>query len=137
MKKVVVIDGQGGKLGKRLIESVLELCPDLEITAVGTNSTATAAMLKGGAAKGASGENAIVVACRTADIIAGPIGIICADALLGEVTPAAACAIGASAALKVLLPVSKCGITVAGTGEGNLTKVVADGARIIAKEINA
>lgn len=133
MKKVVIIDGQGGKLGRRLIEATLALMPTLEITAVGTNSTATAEMLKGGAAKGASGENAVKVACRTADIIAGPIGIIAADALLGEVTPAAACAIGASSALKVLLPVSKCGISVAGLEGKSLATIIADGASIIAE----
>ena len=132
MKKVVVIDGQGGKLGRRLIEETLAILPELEIIAVGTNSTATAEMLKGGAKKGASGENAIIVACRTAHIIAGPIGIIAADALLGEVTPTAASAVGASEALKVLLPVSKCGISVAGMSDMNMSALIADGARIIA-----
>lgn len=132
MKKVVVIDGQGGKLGRRLIEETLAILPELEIIAVGTNSTATAEMLKGGAKRGASGENAIIVACRTAHIIAGPIGIIAADALLGEVTPTAASAVGASEALKVLLPVSKCGISVAGMSDMNMSALIADGARIIA-----
>ncbi len=132
MKKLIVIDGQGGRLGKRIIERVLDILPEAEIIAVGTNSTATAEMLKGGAKKGASGENAIIVACRSADIIAGPVGIIAADALMGEMTPAAAGAVGASAAHKVLLPVSKCGITVAGVGEMNLSALINDAADIIA-----
>lgn len=133
MKRIVVIDGQGGRLGKRIIEKVLEMCPGAEITAVGTNSTATAEMLKGGAVRGASGENAIVVACRNADIIAGPVGIIAADALMGEMTAVAAGAVGSSAAHKVLLPVSKCGITVAGHTDMNMSSLINDAARIIAE----
>ena len=134
MKKIVVIDGQGGRLGRRIIEAVLAIDPNLEITAIGTNSTATGEMLKGGAVRGASGENAVIVACRTADIIAGPIGIICADALLGEMTPAAACAVGAAAGEKILLPVSKCGICIAGMGDKNLSALINDGAKLIVEK---
>jgi len=133
MKKIVVIDGQGGKLGRRIIEEALALCPDLQIRAVGTNSAATAEMLKGGAVQGATGENSIIVACRTADFIVGPIGIICADALLGEITPAAAAAVGASDGHKVLLPVSKCGISVAGAVGKSMSSLITEAAKLIAE----
>lgn len=112
--KILVIDGQGGGMGKLLIERLRSALPDAEIAAVGTNSIATAVMLKAGADYGATGENPVVVACRDADVITGPVGIVVADALYGEVTPAMAAAIGASPAVKVLLPYSKCRIRVAG-----------------------
>lgn len=136
MKKVVIIDGQGGKLGRRLIEELLALAPDADVTAVGTNSTATATMLKGGAQRGASGTNAIKVACRTADVIAGPIGIIVADALLGEITAEAAEAIGASNAVKILVPVSKCGINIAGLGQQTASELIANAVTLIKKELS-
>lgn len=135
MKKIVIIDGQGGKMGRRLIEELLAIVPDADITAVGTNSTATATMLKGGAIRGASGTNAIKVACRTADIIAGPIGIIVADALLGEITSEAAATIGASNAVKVLIPVSKCGIHIAGLEQNTASSLIENAARLIKKEL--
>jgi len=135
MKRIVIIDGQGGKMGKRLIEELLAIAPDADITAIGTNSTATSTMLKGGAARGASGTNAIKVACRTADIISGPIGIIVADALLGEITPEAAEAIGASNAVKVLVPVSKCGINIAGLEKKTATELIKDAAELIKHEL--
>lgn len=131
MKSIAVIDGHGGKLGKRIIEEVLALLPDADITAVGTNSTATAAMLKGGALKGASGVNAIIVASRKVDVIAGPIGILAADALMGEITAEAASAVGASDALKVLVPISRCGIQVAGTVKSSASALIEDAARMI------
>ena len=85
---VLVVDGQGGMLGKQMVEAVRKLIPNAEITAVGTNTMATASMLKAGADNGATGENSVVVAVRSADIIVGPIGIVIADSLLGEITPA-------------------------------------------------
>ena len=99
---IMVIDGQGGKMGKGL------LCPEDEILAIGTNSIATAAMLKAGADAGATGENPAVVTSRTADIIVGPMGIVIADSLMGEITPKMAVAIGQSLAQKVLIPVNRC-----------------------------
>ena len=86
--RVLVIDGQGGGLGRQLVTAITALCPEVELTAVGTNSMAASAMLKAGAARAATGENAVVVNARRADIIVGPIGIVIADALLGEITPA-------------------------------------------------
>ena len=82
--KVVIIDGQGGRIGRELVEAVDKNEDRVEVIAIGTNSTATANMLKGGAHQAATGENAVLVACRTADIIAGPIGMLAADALLSD-----------------------------------------------------
>ncbi|MBQ6013540.1 MAG: DUF3842 family protein [Firmicutes bacterium] len=122
--KLVVIDGQGGRLGKLLVESVIAEGITCEITAIGTNSTATAAMMKAGASQGATGENPVIVACRDADVIAGPIGIISADSLLGEVTPAMAVAVGQSSALKLLLPVSHCNNQVIGVKQQSIGDMV-------------
>ena len=112
--KLIVIDGQSGRMGQLFIERVRAAGLPCEITAIGTNAIATAAMLKAGAQQGATGENPVLVACRTADIIAGPIGILSADSLLGEITPAMAVAIGQSGAKKLLLPVNQCSNLVAG-----------------------
>ena len=106
MKKVVIIDGQGGRMGRALVEEIQKLCPGQPLLALGANTTATAAMMKAGAAMGATGENPVLVACRDADLIIGPIGIVIADSLLGEITPAMAAAIGQSRAQKILIPVS-------------------------------
>ena len=132
--KVVVIDGQGGSLGKALVEGVkgLEGC---EIYAVGTNSIATSAMLKSGADFGATGENPVVVNCRDADIITGPIGIIAADSLLGEITEKMAAAVAKSNAAKVLIPVSRCSVTVAGVRDmpmGELIKIAVEKIKTLA-----
>lgn len=118
--KIVVIDGQGGKIGSLLIERIKLAAPDAEVCAIGSNSIATSAMLKAGADHGATGENPVVVNCRDADLIAGPIGIIAANALLGEITPRMARAVGESKAEKLLLPVSRCRITIAGAEKGQL-----------------
>lgn len=113
---IMVIDGQGGKMGKGLVEQLKKLCPEDEILAIGTNSIATAAMLKAGADAGATGENPAVVTSRTADIIVGPMGIVIADSLMGEITPKMAVAIGQSLAQKVLIPVNRCQHFVVGAG---------------------
>ncbi|MGM9614099.1 MAG: DUF3842 family protein [Oscillospiraceae bacterium] len=112
--KVVVIDGQGGRLGRILVEQIRAASLPCEILAVGTNSIATASMLKAGADAGATGENPVIVACRSADVILGPVGILSADALLGEITPAMAAAIGQSRATKLLLPVNMCATRIVG-----------------------
>ena len=121
---VAVIDGQGGGMGRALTEAVKKNFPDLRVRALGTNALATAAMLKAGASAGATGENAVLVACRTADIIAGPIGILSADSLMGEITPAMAVAVGQSAAKKLLLPVNQCSNIVVGTQSLTLSKLM-------------
>jgi len=115
-KRILIIDGQGGMLGKQLVEALRRMVPEADITVVGTNSTATSNMLKAGAHQGATGENAVLVGVRHADIIAGPVGIVIADSLLGEITPAMAAAVGSSSGVKILLPVNKCSNIVIGTG---------------------
>lgn len=115
MKKVVVIDGQGGRIGRMIVEQIKKHSWPCEVYAVGTNSIATAAMLKAGADYGSTGENPVAVNCRDADAVVGPVGILVADALHGEVTAAMAAAVGRCAAQKILLPVSRCNTFVAGT----------------------
>ncbi len=124
--KILVIDGQGGKIGKAVIEGLIAELPKAHIVAVGTNSVATAAMLKAGAHAGATGENPAVVNSRDSDVIVGPIGIIIANALYGEVTPALATAVSGSGAVKVLIPAAKCKVIVAGTEDLPLARYVAD-----------
>lgn len=123
---IVIIDGQGGKMGRLIIEGVRESGLVCEITAVGTNVLATSAMLKAGADRGATGENPVIVNCREADVIVGPIGILAADSLLGEVTPAMAVAVGQSRAVKLLLPVNQCRNIVIGTQAMTLSRLVAE-----------
>lgn len=122
--KVLVIDGQGGGLGRQLVSALAAACPEAELTAVGTNSLAANAMLKAGASRAATGENAVVVNCRRADIIVGPIGIVIADALLGEITPAMAAAICQADAKRVLIPVNHCENFVVGVPEGPVSQLV-------------
>ncbi len=122
--KVVIIDGQGGKLGKLIVEGILNEKIDCELVCVGTNSIATGAMLKAGATVGATGENPVKVACRDADIIVGPIGIIAADSLQGEITPDMAVAVGQSLAVKYLLPVSHCNNRVIGLRDISMADMV-------------
>ena len=105
---ILIIDAQGGGFGKQLVTAVKREFPEVEITAVGTNSVATGAMLKAGADHGATGENAVIVGARKADIIAGPIGIVIADSLYGEVTPAMALAVAQSRAKRILIPSNHC-----------------------------
>lgn len=124
MKKITVIDGQGGKMGRSIIEQLKRQFPDQEILAVGTNSTATAAMLKAGADFGATGENPVIVAARDSDLIIGPIGIVIADSLHGEVTPAMAVAVGQSKAIQLLMPVNRCRHHVIGSDGLSLNEII-------------
>ena len=118
--KILVIDGQGGRLGRRLVESIRKTCPDADITAVGTNSMATENMMNSGcASRLATGENAVIVACRSAQIIVGPLGIATADAMLGEISPAMANAVASSPAYRVLVPMNLCDTYVAGVVKGS------------------
>ena len=127
--KVLVIDGQGGGLGRQLVSALAAACPEAELTAVGTNSLAANAMLKAGASRAATGENAVVVNCRRADIIVGPIGIVIADALLGEITPAMAAAVCQSGAKRVLVPINHCENYVVGVPDQPVSQLVAAAAR--------
>ena len=128
---IVGIDGQSGRMGQLFIEKVRASGIDWPITAVGTNALATAAMLKAGATAGATGENPVLVACRKADVIVGPIGILAADAMLGEITPEMAVAVVRSNAKKLLLPVNQCGNLVAGTQVMSLSKVMEEGVELL------
>lgn len=123
---ILVIDGQGGQLGGQIIKSLKGNFSNADITAVGTNATATAAMLKAGANQAATGENPVVVASRKADVIIGPIGIVIADAMLGEITPKMAVAVGQSNATRVLLPVNKCDNLVAGVADTTMSVIIED-----------
>lgn len=126
MKRITVIDGHGGKLGGQLVKAIIEKYPDAPLMAIGTNSAATAAMLKCGAKVGATGENAVIVACKKSDVIIGPIGIVIADALFGEITPAMAVAVGQADAVRILLPVNKCDNLIAGTGGLSTGQILTD-----------
>ncbi|MGI6664334.1 MAG: DUF3842 family protein [Christensenellaceae bacterium] len=117
MKKIIVIDGQGGRIGRMFVEALKKSEHSLHIIAFGTNSIATSTMLKAGADEGATGENPILYNAGDADIIIGPIGIVIANALLGEITPAIATAISSSDAKKILIPISKCNSMVIGVEE--------------------
>lgn len=129
--KVLIIDGQGGGLGRQLVTAVKERCPEAEVLAVGTNSTATGAMLRAGADQAATGENAVLVACRRADVIIGPIGIVIADSMLGEITPAMAAAVGQSPARRILLPVNQCDNLVVGAADLSMADKVREAAELL------
>lgn len=133
---VLIIDGQGGQLGSQIIKAVISRYPDIDLTAVGTNAAATTAMVKAGAKKAATGENPIIVACRKADVIIGPIGIVIVDALLGEITPDAAKAVGQSDAVRILIPINKCENLVAGVANLTLTSLIEDALAKLDKIIN-
>ena len=124
MMNILIIDAQGGGIGKQLITEIKKRKADMFITAVGTNSAATAAMLKAGADQAATGENAVTVCCRKADVIIGPIGIVMADAMLGEVTPAIAQAVGQAQAEKILIPFQNCGAYITGVARMNTARMI-------------
>ncbi|MBR4220489.1 MAG: DUF3842 family protein [Victivallales bacterium] len=121
---VLVIDAHGGGVGKQLVTSLRSAFPDMEIMAVGTNSTATSVMLKAGATHAATGENAVVVACRKADVIVGPLGIVIADAMYGEITPAMAIAVAQSSATRILIPFNQCDNIIVGIADYEIKKLV-------------
>lgn len=121
---ILVIDAQGGGFGKQLISAIKREFPNTDITAVGTNSVATGAMLKAGADHGATGENAVVVGARKADIIAGPIGIVIADSLYGEITPKMALAVAQSGAKRILIPFNHCDNIIAGVSDLSVGRLI-------------
>lgn len=124
MKRILIIDGQGGRMGAALTAQLKSMEEPWELIALGTNSAATAAMLKAGADAGATGENPVVVNAPEADLIVGPMGIITANALLGEITPKMAAAISESPAKKLLIPVNRCSVSVVGVQELSLGEYV-------------
>lgn len=123
---ILIIDGQGGQLGAQLIKAITARFADITITAVGTNATATASMIKAGAKQAATGENPVIVACRKADVIIGPIGIVIADSLYGEVTPQMAIAVGQADATRILIPMNRCENLVAGVHDFTMTAMIED-----------
>lgn len=127
MKKpiVLVIDGQGGRIGRLLVEALATRVDQLELVCVGTNSIATSTMMKAGAARGGTGENAVIVNCRTADFIIGPLGLVIADSMMGEITSAMACAVGQSAAMRLLIPLNLCGSVIIGAGSFGIKEMIA------------
>ena len=122
--RTLVVDGQGGGLGRLLVRELKGAFPQAEIAAVGTNSTAANAMMKAGADFAATGENAVVVNCRHADIIVGAVGIVIADSMWGEITPRMAQAVGQSDARRVLIPINLCSNLVVGVSEMSMSKLV-------------
>lgn len=121
---ILIIDAQGGGIGKQLVSAIKKNMPSTIITAVGTNSAATAAMIKAGADNAATGENAVVVNSRKADVIIGPIGIVIADALLGEITPLMATAVAQSPAKRILIPINHCDNIVVGVDDLSIGKLL-------------
>lgn len=124
--ELLVIDGQGGGIGKQIVSAIKREFPHITIIAVGTNAIATSAMLSAGADRGATGENAVIVNSRRADVIVGPIGIVVADALMGEITPSMAVAIGQSRAKRILIPNNHCDSTVVGVSNLNTGLLIRD-----------
>ena len=123
---ILVIDGHGGQLGAQIIKSIRSNFDSVEIIAVGTNSTAAMSMLKAGADNAATGENPVIVACRSADIIIGPVGIVIADSLFGEITPRMAAAAGQADAVRILIPMNKCENIVAGVPDLSTAALIED-----------
>ena len=121
---ILVIDAQGGGVGRQLVTAIKQSIPTAAITAVGTNSAATSAMLKAGADNAATGENAVLVCSRKADVIVGPIGIVIADALLGEITPKMAAAVAQSAARRILIPFNHCDNILVGIPDLNVGRLI-------------
>ena len=134
---ILIIDAQGGGIGRLLASSIRQELPDVPITAVGGNTAATAAMLKAGADRGATGENAAVVACRTADVILGPIGIVIADSMLGEITPKMAAAVAQSGAKRILIPFEHCDNIVVGVREVGMKALVKEAVSVLAGIVKA
>ena len=135
IRNILIIDAQGGGLGKQLVASLKKSFPNIELTAVGTNSLATSAMLKAGADHAATGENAVRVCAARADIIIGPIGIVIADSLYGEITPDMALAVGRSRAKRILLPVNHCDNIVVGVAELNTGKLMEEVIKKVGEEL--
>jgi hypothetical protein len=123
---VLVIDGHGGRLGAELVKEILAQFEDITLTAVGTNAVATAAMLKAGAKNAATGENPVIVACRKADVIIGPIAMTVADSLLGEITAKMALAVARADAVRIFVPLTRCDNLVAGVSDVNTGELIAD-----------
>lgn len=133
---VVVVDGHGGGMGKTLVARLRERLPQVHVRAVGTNSAATEAMLKGGAEDGATGENAVIFNVGKADFVVGSVAIVMANGLMGEISPRMAQAVGESDAIKVLIPANRCGIRMAVGEELPLRRYLDSCVDLIAAELD-
>jgi len=123
--KLMVMDGQGGGIGATVIKGLRHsIGADLEILALGTNSIATSRMMKAGANRGGTGENAIICTSQVVDLIIGPLGILVANAMMGEVTPKMASAVSSSKAKKVLIPLTQEKIKIVGISDEPLPHLV-------------
>jgi len=131
--RIVIIDGQGGGVGKALVEELTKVCPAAELIAVGTNATATANMMKGGTIYGATGENAVIYNCARADVIVGPMGIVMANSMLGEITPKMAEAVSSSEAALFLIPMNRCHATIVGIETKKLSEYIREAIEKIAE----
>lgn len=134
---IVIIDGHGGQLGSQLVKEITAQLPSVNLTAIGTNAVATASMLKAGAKNAATGENPVIVASRKADVIIGPIGIVIADSMLGEVTEKMAVAVAKSDAVRILIPMNKCENLVAGIQTISTSALISDTVAKLNAVINA
>ena len=135
--QIQIIDGQGGGIGCSLVSRLRKQLPDSVIVATGTNASATTAMIKAGASAGATGDNAIIYNCRRSDIIAGPIGIVIADSLMGELSADVAKAVGQSEAARVLVPVGRCSTYIAGARDISPAAAIEDAVEAILQILNA
>ena len=127
--RIMVMDGQGGGVGRSLLEALKERFPEAELIAVGTNATATANMMKSGVTSGAT----VVYNSKRADVIVGPVGIVMADAMLGEITPTMAAAVASNDAKLILIPMSKCHATIVGVESRRLGEYIAEAVDEIAE----
>lgn len=138
IRTVLILDGQGGGVGSQLVKLLKPRLPEnCRLLCVGTNVMATTAMLKAGAAQGATGENAVVHNAARADLILGPIGVILANGILGEVSPAMAAAVSGAGAAKILIPSASCGVQIAGTEECRLEEYLRRAADLALRELEA
>lgn len=128
---ILVIDGQGGGIGRSLVEMLKTAYPKQEIGVVGTNSIATANMVKGNPSFAVTGENGVVFNASQADIIVGPIGIALANAMHGEITPAMAMAVSSSRAHLVLVPMNYCHAYVCGIEEKRVAEYLQEAIQVV------
>ena len=134
--KILIIDGQGGGVGRSIVAALKAAMPAQPVVALGTNAQATAAMLKAGADLGATGEGAIRYQCKSADIILGVTGILHANAMLGEITPGIAAAVSLSEARKVLVPLDRCGLLIAGVEKQPLDSLIRKAVELVAEMVS-
>ena len=133
---IMVVDAQGGGLGRQLIDTIKKSIPDVYIIAVGTNSIATGTMLKAGADEAATGENSVRVAAKKVRVIIGPLGMVIADAMLGEITPQIACAIAQADAKRIMIPFSNCDNYIAGVSDFSMGRLISDAVEHLKKVLD-